>query len=186
MNGAQPGERAMFSRILLPVDGSDHARKAAAVAGDLAAKYDAEVLILHVIDESRLREREERMAEVEHVAARGREPYPWVANTPADLAAMLQPDEATARRERMLEYLSDEVVHPAAEELGRHGVAPGHVRVVFKNGHPVRRILETCEEEGSDAVVMGSRGLADLAGAIEGSVSHRVAHRAPCTVITVK
>jgi len=35
-------------------------------------------------------------------------------------------------------------------------------------------------------VVTGSRGLSDLAGAIEGSVSHRLAHLAPCSVITVK
>ena len=176
----------MFNRILLPVDGSDHARKAAAVAGDLAAKYDADVLILHVIDESRLSEQQERMAEVEHVAERGRESYPWVANVPAELAAMLQPDETTARRERMLEYLADKVVREASDELHEHGVASNRVRLIFKNGHPVRRILETCEDDGSDVIVMGSRGLADLAGAIEGSVSHRVAHRAPCTVITVK
>jgi nucleotide-binding universal stress UspA family protein len=37
----------MFERILLPVDGSEHSRKAAAVAGDLARRYGAEVVVLH-------------------------------------------------------------------------------------------------------------------------------------------
>ena len=39
----------MPKKILLPVDGSEHARKAAALAGDLAEKYDSELILLHVI-----------------------------------------------------------------------------------------------------------------------------------------
>lgn len=37
----------MFERILLPVDGSEHSRKAVSVAGDLARRYGAEVVVLH-------------------------------------------------------------------------------------------------------------------------------------------
>ena len=38
----------MFKTIVVATDGSDHANKAVAVAGDLAAKYDAEMTLLHV------------------------------------------------------------------------------------------------------------------------------------------
>ena len=38
----------MFKTILVATDGSDHADKAVAVAGDLAAKYDAKMILLHV------------------------------------------------------------------------------------------------------------------------------------------
>lgn len=37
----------MFERILLPVDGSEHSRKAVQIAGDLARRYGAEVVVLH-------------------------------------------------------------------------------------------------------------------------------------------
>lgn len=37
----------MFERILLPVDGSEHSRRAVAVAGDLARRYGAEVVVFH-------------------------------------------------------------------------------------------------------------------------------------------
>lgn len=37
----------MFERILLPVDGSEHSRRAVAIAGDLARRYGAEVVVLH-------------------------------------------------------------------------------------------------------------------------------------------
>lgn len=176
----------MFERILLPVDGSSHAVKAAGVAGDLAAKYESEVLILHVIDESRHVEQEERMAEIEHAVPPDRGPFPWVANVPAELAAMLQPEESSARHRRVLEFLAERVVRAASDELVGHGVPAERIRAMFRTGHPVKSILDTCERESSDLVVMGSRGLTDLAGAIGGSVSHRVAHGAPCSVITVK
>ena len=176
----------MVKRILLPVDGSDHALKAAAFAGDLAEKYGAEVVLLHVIDRNNLNEADEHMAEVEHVASRERDTLPWVANVPAELAAMLTPQESKATQDKMLGYLADKVVRAATERLEEHGVAADRIRVVFKNGHPVKRILETVDDEKPDLVVTGSRGLSDLAGAIEGSVSHRVSHLAPCSVITVK
>ena len=176
----------MFSRILLPVDGSEHAVRAAAVAGDLGAKYGAEVVVLHVIDPARLGEAQERMAEVEHVATRGHEQYPWVANVPAELTAMLQPDETATQREKMLEYLAEKIVRRSVEQLERHDVARDAIRIVFKNGHCAKRIVETAREEGSDLIVIGSRGLSDFRGALEGSVSHRVAHGAECSVISVK
>lgn len=37
----------MFERILLPVDGSEHSRRAVAIAVDLARRYGAEVVVLH-------------------------------------------------------------------------------------------------------------------------------------------
>ncbi len=38
----------MFERILLAVDGSEQSMKAVGVAGDLARRYDGEVIVLHV------------------------------------------------------------------------------------------------------------------------------------------
>ena len=176
----------MFNCILVPIDGSFHADKAAGIAGDLASKHGSDVVLLHVIDPSRLTEEDERMAEVEHVGTRGHEQYPWVANVPAELGAMLQPDESTLQRERMLEYLAEKIVRASVGRLTEQGVDKDRVRVLFKNGKPVKRILETIGDEKIDCVVMGSRGLSDVVGVLEGSVSHRVAHHADCTVVTVK
>ena len=37
-----------------------------------------------------------------------------------------------------------------------------------------------------DAIVMGSRGLGDLESLLLGSVSHKVAHAAPCSCVIVR
>jgi len=39
---------------------------------------------------------------------------------------------------------------------------------------------------GADVIVMGRRGLSDFTGFFLGSISHKVAHSADCTVVTVK
>jgi nucleotide-binding universal stress UspA family protein len=60
----------MFSRILIPVDGSEPARRAAKIGLELAVKYDASVDILHVLEgstrtsEDRAAERTERGREI--------------------------------------------------------------------------------------------------------------------------
>jgi len=50
---------------------------------------------------------------------------------------------------------------------------------------PAKRIVEAAHE-GADPIVMGSRGLSDLKGLFQGSVSHKVSSRAPCTCLMVK
>ncbi|WP_180901977.1 universal stress protein [Martelella soudanensis] len=47
-------------------------------------------------------------------------------------------------------------------------------------------ILDAIRERKVDTVVLGSRGLGDVAGLLLGSVSHKVTHLAPCTCIVVR
>ena len=39
---------AMIKTILVPVDGSEHARKAVLLASDIAEKYEAGLVLLHI------------------------------------------------------------------------------------------------------------------------------------------
>jgi nucleotide-binding universal stress UspA family protein len=64
------------------------------------------------------------------------------------------------------------------EESGREPV------LQVEQGSPHRRIVEVANEARAGLVVIGSRGRTGLAAL--GSVSERVAHRAPCTVLIVR
>jgi nucleotide-binding universal stress UspA family protein len=60
------------------------------------------------------------------------------------------------------------------------------VSTVVLDGDPARRILECAEQEDTDCIVMGSRGLSDIRALVLGSVSQKVSNAATCTCIAVK
>jgi nucleotide-binding universal stress UspA family protein len=175
----------MFKKLLCPVDGSDHAEKALDIAIDLAKKYDAELIILHVPHRSENIEALERFAEVEglskHVSSeldrlRAMDFRVGVATESAF--------EQAGISSRLLIEVGQHVVDQARKYAERSGLAKVDVRL--EGGNPADRILDCIGEENIDCVVMGSRGLSELKGLFLGSVSNKVANRAPCTCITVK
>ena len=175
-----------MKNILLPVDGSDHAARAAALAGDLARAHEASVVVLYVHAQEALTPGQRRMAEIEHIVPAGSNELPWVANVPAELSAVLHNAQAVDRTQEVLDFLATKVVNVARDILVERGVAANRIRFLVKNGDPADRIVKTVGEVSADAVVMGSRGVSDFAGMVFGSVSHKVAHNASCSVITVK
>lgn len=59
----------------------------------------------------------------------------------------------------------------------------GPVKRTLVNGGAAAAVLQTAE--GADVVVVGSHGLGGFKGLLMGSVSHQVAHHAPCAVVVV-
>ncbi len=68
------------------------------------------------------------------------------------------------------------------EKLSDERKARKHV----KSGHIAKSILEVADEQGSDMIVMGSRGLGLLKGVLIGSVSQKVVEEAKIPVMVVK
>ena len=150
----------MVTKILVPVDGSDHAEKAVDLAADLAGKYGATLTLIHVmstIGSSRVPDELRELERIEHVQV-----------TEHDL----------------LEGVARKIVERAGKGAGEHGIKPQHIVIVA--GDPAAEIVAYVEREGCDLIVMGSRGLGNIKGLLMGSVSHKVTHLAPCTCISVK
>jgi nucleotide-binding universal stress UspA family protein len=141
----------------VPIDGSDHAEKAVSVAADLAGKYGATLHIITVMDSTELAPTLHRFAEAEHISG-----------AEAQVAT----------------YISDRFVE-RAREIAQEGGAPS-IETFVSMGNVQEKILEYAKKTGADLIVMGSRGLSDLKGLMLGSISHKVANSAPCTVITVR
>ena len=68
------------------------------------------------------------------------------------------------------------------EKLSDDRKARKHV----KSGNIARSILDVADEQGSDMIVMGSRGLGLLKGVLIGSVSQKVIEEAKIPVMVVK
>ena len=92
--------------------------------------------------------------------------------------------EDTERTHRRSNLRHSYIIDDAKSLAERNGV--DNVDTLVEVGDPADRILKCIDSEKIDCVIMGSRGLNDLKGLFLGSVSHKVANRAPCTCITVK
>lgn len=77
-------------------------------------------------------------------------------------------------------------VKEAVEALIQAGVdARGEVReIIF--GHAAREIVADAAEHDVSVIVMGSRGLSDLAGIVVGSTAHKVIHLTDRPVLVVR
>jgi nucleotide-binding universal stress UspA family protein len=53
-------------------------------------------------------------------------------------------------------------------------------------GQTSRAILDMCSDEGTDLIVMGTRGLSDWGRLLMGSVAHKVVHLADVPVLVVR
>jgi nucleotide-binding universal stress UspA family protein len=85
---------------------------------------------------------------------------------------------------RLLIEIGQHIIDGAKGRAERKGLE--NIDARLEVGDPANRILECIDAEKIDCVIMGSRGLNDLKGLFLGSVSHKVANRAPCTCISVK
>ena len=145
----------MFERILVPVDGSDHATAALELALHVREKWDSELFLLCVYRHHSLLEASMSMVRPE---------------APENL------DDSMRRH-------AGEVVESAKLFAAERGAKK--VRGFIKGGPPARTIVGFAKEHDTGLIVLGSRGLGDIEGYLLGSVSHKVTSLADCPVLVV-
>ena len=162
----------MIHHVLVPTDGSEFAERAVRFSAQVAdRRHEAEVTVVYV--HLRVHPVVQKHATVE------------VPGEPRHDVPMAPVHDETD---------SDELVH--AQEIVDAAVAviKGLVTSpdVMVSGRVVvddrvdDGILKVAEETKADIIVMGTRGLSTLRGAIMGSVSHAMIEKAQCPVLIVK
>lgn len=175
----------MFKKILFPTDGSDHAYKALDIAIDMAKKYNAKLVLLHVPHRSENIGALRRFAEIEGLAPHVNKEIDRLRTM--DYRVSVATDSAfqdSGVSPQLLIEIGHHIIGSAKDRAKRKGLE--NVDALVEIGDPADRILKCIDSEKIDCVIMGSRGLSDLKGLFLGSVSHKVANRASCTCITVK
>ncbi|MGD8402200.1 MAG: universal stress protein [Anaerolineales bacterium] len=92
-----------------------------------------------------------------------------------------EPNMQTAISARMEE--AETILQKAMDAVGE---IPGEVHTEVLEGAPAEAILDVAKTRKSDLIVMGSRGLGLLQGALLGSQSQKVVRHAPCPVLIVR
>lgn len=78
---------------------------------------------------------------------------------------------------------AQKILEKAGEAVGE---IPAEIHTELIEGSPAEAILEVAKTRKSDLIVMGSRGLGRLAGALLGSNSQKVVSHAPCPVLIAR
>lgn len=176
-----------MKKILVAVDGSDHSQRAIELAADIAAKYDAKLLFVNVIDKRSLNDAERRLAESEFSAEIRRRiaDSDWTDVDPGGRKGI----EPTIARHIEISNLirmtiGEGILEAAKREAQVKGVKV--VEAILGNGDPADVILETSKQHDVNLIVIGSRGQSDIKSLFLGSVSHKVANLSEVSVITVK
>ncbi len=129
----------MFSKILVPLDGSRYAEKALRYALDIAKKYEAKITLIHVIPKHYYSKELEE--EGKHILHRGQE----IANSV--------------------------------------GIS---VETTITKGIPAEEIIHLANDQRSDLIVIGNRGLSRARSFFLGSVSYKISLHAKCPTLIIR
>jgi nucleotide-binding universal stress UspA family protein len=176
----------MLNKILCAIDDSDHAERAALWAGELAQKFDAELIFLFVVPHRLAPPELRRMAESEHVVRREAPPSPVLSPQPGLAASPMTEElsERAASSATIYREIGERLIEGARWQAENAGVSK--VSGEVEDGDPAHRIIEVAAREKVDLIVTGRRGVGDLKGLLLGSVTHKVAQAATCACLTVE
>lgn len=141
----------MFSRILVPVDGSDNSHRALDAALFLSEKLGAKVTAIHVMED----------LPVLHIQSE----------------KLLRELLEAYKKENQLLLLK------CSEIATKKGLT---MDTKLLQGNPSSAILDFCEKEKHDIIVMGSRGMGKFKELVLGSVSSKVLHHSSCPIMIIR
>jgi nucleotide-binding universal stress UspA family protein len=143
-------------RILFPTDFSDLSRHVLSYARSFAESFEAELHMLHVVDESF---------------------QYWMATGPNSLPVGPSPEElATASEKAMADFVRQHL----ADATGMAIIT----KVVV--GRPFLEIIRYSRDQQIDLIVLGTHGRSGLSHVLMGSVAEKVVRKAPCPVLSVR
>ncbi len=155
----------MIKKILVPVDGSDHAVKALRLACDLAEKYDVEIEIVNVAKRD--------VSEEYHGI---------YSNQLMSYIAVEYPNSETIPWEKISEDRGIRICRDVLDAVPTER----KIESCILFGDPATKIVSHAKENNFDTIVMGSRGMSDIKGFFLGSVSHKVSSLFDGTCVTIK
>ena len=101
----------------------------------------------------------------------------------SDLHPYREQVQGSAREDLIsLERVADQVVMRAAAQVE----GDSRIETVARQGDPAEVLADVAEEEGAQLIVVGDRGLTGVKRFLLGSVSNKLSHHAPCSVLIVR
>jgi len=142
-------------RVILGVDGSEHATQATRLLTRFPWPADAQITVCHVTRP--------------YVPLMGPEYTPSMWEIMADVRSQQVRD-------------AEQFAGAAAAELRHAGL---QAETVVREGDPAAELAQLAEEQGAGLIVVGARGISAIQALLVGSVADRVLRQAACSVLIV-
>ena len=147
----------MYQKICVAVDGSNTSMLAVESAAQIAQAFNAKLLLLHVIRPMKI---------------------------PPELERFLKADDLKTIRANALGDVGREIMQNAQQKA--ESICHSDISQKIVEGDPAPMIVKNAEQFNADLIVVGTRGLNKVEGALIGSISRKVANQTPLSVLIVK
>ena len=171
----------MAETIVIATDGSKHATNAVSLGGQLAAKFGAEVTLVHVLPDRVPASQARGLVPFERLPASAREEIERFEDLERKGGAFVDSvSHPTWVSRATLEAIGNLILDDAETLAKSRGTTK--IRRAIMSGDPASCILDAAHDSHAGFIVMGKRGLGRLAGLLTGSVSQKVTALAehPC------
>lgn len=174
----------MPEAIVIATDGSEQATGAVDLGAELAAKFGAEVALVHVLPDHISATAVQGLVALERLPESAREEILRSADVERKAGTFVESISSPIWVSRATMEAIGNLILDDAEALAKSRGA-AKVRRAILSGDPAACILDAARGSQARFIVMGRRGLGSLAGLLVGSVSQKVSQLADCTCITV-
>ncbi|WP_271272952.1 universal stress protein [Aliamphritea hakodatensis] len=147
----------MYKKICVAVDGSEMSLQAVTAAAEIATAFSADLLLLHVIRPMKI---------------------------PTELERYIKSDDLAKLRSSALEEVGKEIMTKALDVASQQGAE--HVTAKVAKGDPAGTIIKQATKFEADLIVVGTRGLGKVEGALIGSISRKIADISSTSMLIVK
>jgi len=153
-----------MEKILVAVDGSESAQKAAQKGAELAESLKAEVTLIHVYTETA----QIPVNQFNEVAS-------YLSAETLENVMQQQEDTIKAKRQKILDQ--------DAEFFKRKGIEPEKILV---HGDPADEVCDYAEENDFDLIIVADKGHGKVERFLLGSISDKIVRHSKKTVMVVK
>lgn len=125
------------------------------LAADIAAKYDAKLILVNVIN----------IRDVEAVST-------------------IESMGYDVQSKKYIETIEEERIAELEAMVDKSHFPRDHTKIIFRVGHPYEEILKAIHQEDVDLLVMGTKGRTDLEHVMVGSIAEKLFRHSPVTVLS--
>jgi len=157
------GVLSLFSKILVPLDGSEHSLKALEEAVQIAKKFSGKITLIHVYSVQ-----------------------PIMMPEPSTMGSLSIPIVTGAEVSTMIEAakkLGNRILDDGEQRAKTSGI---RIEKMLVEGHAVEEIVRVANQSSFDLIVIGARGVSHMREMLLGSVTDGVLHHARCPVLVMK